>query len=234
MSRRRPSASRSCRRMAQAWRSILLVSGIALLPSIAYLSWQILLPVYIHDYDRPWPRGDATNISLIGVVVFLLLIVPSALLSDPRRASADDDRLLDRRAALGLPHVSRIPDFSANSYTGLCTSSPWWATSSSRRWPAASSPCMVEHSSTPGSAPAAMACPTRSASSSPAHTFPPIMTAAWPRSHDYSVAHALRRGDGADQPRRLLDHAGNARPAVDAAARHTKERSSWSTSRRQT
>jgi MHS family alpha-ketoglutarate permease-like MFS transporter len=103
--------------LAQAWRSVLLVSGIALLPSIAYLSWQILLPVYI-TITTGLSRGDATNISLIGVVVFLLLIVPSALLSD---------RVGRRPMMIGYsigvllwayPTFVGIPTF-ASSYTGL-------------------------------------------------------------------------------------------------------------------
>lgn len=67
--------------LVEAWRSVLLVSAVALLPSIAYLTWQIYLPTYIAT-TTGMPRGDALNISIIGVALFLVLLVPSAMLSD--------------------------------------------------------------------------------------------------------------------------------------------------------
>jgi MFS transporter, MHS family, alpha-ketoglutarate permease len=67
--------------LAGAWRSVLLVAAVALLPSIAYLTWQIFLPTYI-SVTTGMPRGMALNIGIIGVVVFLVLIVPAAMLSD--------------------------------------------------------------------------------------------------------------------------------------------------------
>lgn len=100
-----------------AWRSVLLVSGIALLPSIAYLTWQIFLPTYI-AVTTGTPRATALGISIIGVVVFLVLIAPAAMLSDiiGRRpmmiAFAVATLLWSYPTYVGVPHFF-------NSYTGL-------------------------------------------------------------------------------------------------------------------
>jgi len=103
--------------LAGAWRSVVLVSAIALLPSIAYLTWQIYLPTYIAT-TTGMPRGEALNISIIGVIVFLLLIVPSAMLSDrigrrPMMIAYSIGVLL-----WAYPTYVGIPTF-ANSYAGL-------------------------------------------------------------------------------------------------------------------
>jgi MHS family alpha-ketoglutarate permease-like MFS transporter len=103
--------------LVDAWRSVLLVSAIALLPSIAYLTWQIYLPTYIAT-TTGMPRGAALNISIIGVVCFLLLIVPSAMLSDrigrrPMMIAYSIGVLL-----WAYPTYVGIPTF-ANSYMGL-------------------------------------------------------------------------------------------------------------------
>jgi MFS transporter, MHS family, alpha-ketoglutarate permease len=103
--------------LASAWRSILLVAAVALLPSIAYLTWQIFLPVYI-AVTTGMARGAAYNISLIGAVVFLLLIAPSALLSD--RIGRKPMMIAFAVAALlwAYPTYVGIPTFF-NSYGGL-------------------------------------------------------------------------------------------------------------------
>jgi MFS transporter, MHS family, alpha-ketoglutarate permease len=100
-----------------AWRSILLVSAIALLPSIAYLTWQIFLPTYI-AVTTGIPRATALNISIIGVIVFLVLIAPAATLSDivGRRPMmigfAVATLLWSYPTYVGIPHFF-------NSYSGL-------------------------------------------------------------------------------------------------------------------
>jgi len=67
--------------LANAWRPVALVSAMALFPSIAYLTWQIFFPTYV-SVTTGMPRSEALNISTMGVFVFLILILPSAMLSD--------------------------------------------------------------------------------------------------------------------------------------------------------
>lgn len=64
-----------------AWRSLLLVSALALFPSIAFLTWQIFLPTYISQ-TTGLPRSEALNIGVLSVLVFVLCVIPSAMLSD--------------------------------------------------------------------------------------------------------------------------------------------------------
>jgi MHS family alpha-ketoglutarate permease-like MFS transporter len=67
--------------LASAWRPMLLVTALALFPTIAFLSWQIFLPTYITT-TTGLPRSEALNISLLSVLVFVICVVPSAMLSD--------------------------------------------------------------------------------------------------------------------------------------------------------
>lgn len=67
--------------LAKAWRKVLLTTAITLLPNVAFFSWQIYLPTYIKTTTN-LGHSTALNISMIGIVVFLLLIPLSAMLSD--------------------------------------------------------------------------------------------------------------------------------------------------------
>lgn len=63
------------------WRTVVLVSAMALFPTIAFLTWQIMFPTYA-SIITGIPRADILNFSTMAVVLFLVLIVPSAMLSD--------------------------------------------------------------------------------------------------------------------------------------------------------
>jgi MHS family alpha-ketoglutarate permease-like MFS transporter len=67
--------------LVAAWRPMLLVTALALLPTIAFLSWQIFLPTYI-SATTGLPRSEALNISILSVLVFVVCVIPSAMLSD--------------------------------------------------------------------------------------------------------------------------------------------------------
>ena len=67
--------------LLKEWRSVLLTSAITLLPNIAFFSWQIYLPTYISKTTLI-PHEDALIIVVIGILCFLVLILPSAMLSD--------------------------------------------------------------------------------------------------------------------------------------------------------
>jgi MFS transporter, MHS family, alpha-ketoglutarate permease len=114
VSRARPPVLAS---LAGAWRTILLVSAIAILPTVGFFSWQIFLPAYI-AVTTGMARGAAYNISLIGAVVFLLLIVPSALPSD--RIGRKPMMIAFAIGCLiwAYPTYVGIPTFF-NSYSGL-------------------------------------------------------------------------------------------------------------------
>ncbi len=63
------------------WKTVMLVSAMALFPSIAFLTWQIMFPTYASILTGI-PRAEILNISTMAVVLFLVLIVPSAMISD--------------------------------------------------------------------------------------------------------------------------------------------------------
>jgi MFS family permease len=67
--------------LGSAWRPMLLVTALALFPTIAFLTWQIFLPTYITT-TTGMPRSEALNISILSVLVFVICVVPSAMLSD--------------------------------------------------------------------------------------------------------------------------------------------------------
>jgi MHS family alpha-ketoglutarate permease-like MFS transporter len=67
--------------LASAWRPMVLVTALALFPTIAFLTWQIFLPTYITT-TTGMPRSEALNISILSVLVFVICVVPSAMLSD--------------------------------------------------------------------------------------------------------------------------------------------------------
>ncbi len=67
--------------LAHEWRALLLVTGVALFPSTVYFAWQIYLPTYIVA-AAGLTRDAVLMISTVGLVCFVLLIPPAALLSD--------------------------------------------------------------------------------------------------------------------------------------------------------
>lgn len=78
---RRPRREPILTSLRKAWKSVVLTSAIALLPGVCYFSWQIYLPTYIRATTSV-SHADALLISVIGIVCFLLLLLPSAMLSD--------------------------------------------------------------------------------------------------------------------------------------------------------
>lgn len=67
--------------LGSEWRGLLLVTGMAMFPSVAYLSWQIYFPTYLST-TAGFSRADSLTVSMAGVVVFLALMYPMARLSD--------------------------------------------------------------------------------------------------------------------------------------------------------
>lgn len=102
--------------LTRAWRSVLLTAAIALLPSIAFQSWQIYLPTYVSE-TTVVSRTDALAVGVIGIVFFLVLILPSAMLSD--RFGRKPMMIASGIGAVlwAYPTYVGLPTF-ANSYTG--------------------------------------------------------------------------------------------------------------------
>lgn len=67
--------------LVREWRALLLVTGVALFPSTVYFAWQIYLPTYIVT-AAGLPRESALTITTLGLICFVLLIPPAAMLSD--------------------------------------------------------------------------------------------------------------------------------------------------------
>jgi len=105
--------------LTKAWRPVLLVAAMALFPSIAFLTWQIFLPTFI-SVSTGMARSQALNISTIGVLVFLVLIPPSAMLSD--RIGRKPMMIAYTVLAIlwAYPTYVGIPTFF-NSYSGVLT-----------------------------------------------------------------------------------------------------------------
>ena len=62
-------------------RPLVIVTLLGVLPTVAFLTWQIYLPAYVSSVTNI-PLASAQQIGLIGVVVYLVLIPPMALLAD--------------------------------------------------------------------------------------------------------------------------------------------------------
>ena len=62
-------------------RPLVIVTLLGVLPTVAFLTWQIYLPIYVSSVTDI-PLASAQQIGLIGVVVYLVLIPATALLAD--------------------------------------------------------------------------------------------------------------------------------------------------------
>lgn len=100
-------------------RAVVRTTAICLLPSVAFFSWQIYLPTYIAE-TTALSRQTSLGIVTLSTVVFVVLIVPFAFLSD--RWGRRPMMLLFAASALvwAYPTFIGLPTFMG-SFTGAVT-----------------------------------------------------------------------------------------------------------------
>jgi MFS transporter, MHS family, alpha-ketoglutarate permease len=103
--------------LLREWRSLVLVTAIALFPSTVYFTWQLYLPTYI-TATTALARDTALSISTIGLLCYVMLVPPSAILSD--RLGRKPMMIGYTVAALlwGYPTFIGLPSF-AGSFIGV-------------------------------------------------------------------------------------------------------------------